>query len=164
MAGASLPMPVIRPAVLADADALAAFNVAMAWETERLQLLPDVVDAGVRRVLGDPALGFYLVAEEAGRAVGGLLVTSEWSDWRNGRFWWIQSVYVAPEARRRGLFQALYRHVWELASASADVCGVRLYVEQHNAAAQSTYRGLGMFQTEYRLMEALRPGLVWKQE
>lgn len=161
MQNRAAPMHTIRAAVPADADALTMFNIAMALETERLRLLPDVVGAGVRRVLGDPGLGFYLIAEHAASPVAGLLVTSEWSDWRNGRFWWIQSVYVVPDARRSGLFHALYQHVWDLASATQDVCGVRLYVEQHNTAAQATYRSLGMAGTEYRLMEALRPGLVW---
>ncbi|RYY83041.1 MAG: N-acetyltransferase, partial [Comamonadaceae bacterium] len=141
-------MPAPAPAALraagpADAEALAAFNVAMALETEHLQLLPDVVLAGVRRVLEDPSLGYYLVAERGGQAVAGLLVTTEWSDWRNGRFWWIQSVYVVPAARRQGLFRALYDHVWQLALQSTDVCGVRLYVERDNTPAQATYRGLG---------------------
>jgi ribosomal protein S18 acetylase RimI-like enzyme len=154
--------PLIRAARPADADTLAAFNVAMAAETEQLRLLPGRVADGVRRVLADPALGFYLVAEQHGRAVAGLLVTTEWSDWRNGRFWWIQSVYVVPQARRQGLFRSLYQHVWDMALAAPDVCGVRLYVEQHNSAAQATYRGLGMAETEYRVMEALRPGLVWR--
>lgn len=158
-----VPAPSIRTAAAADADTLAAFNIAMALETEQLRLIPSVVTAGVRRVLADPSLGFYLVAEQDGQAVSGLLVTTEWSDWRNGRLWWIQSVYVQPGARRQGLFRALYRHVWTLANAAPDVCGVRLYVEQHNARAQATYRGLGMVETEYRVMEALREGLVWQQ-
>ena len=158
-----LATPSIRAAALTDADTLAAFNVAMAGETEQLRLIPDVVAAGVRRVLADPALGFYLIAEQAGRPVAGLLVTTEWSDWRNGRFWWIQSVYVVPQARRQGLFRSLYQHVWDAAQASPDVCGVRLYVERHNAAAQATYRGLGMSETDYRVMEALRPGLLWQE-
>lgn len=153
----------IRLAVPGDVDTLAAFNIAMARETEGLRLLSAVVSAGVRRVLADPALGFYLVAEDKGQAVAGLLVTTEWSDWRNGCFWWIQSVYVLPQARRHGIFRALYRHVWQLAQARPEVCGVRLYVERDNEAAQHTYRGLGMVETEYRVMEELRPGLVWKE-
>lgn len=153
----------IRVAVPGDVDTLAAFNIAMARETEGLRLLSAVVSAGVRRVLADPALGFYLVAEDQGQAVAGLLVTTEWSDWRNGCFWWIQSVYVLPQARRHGIFRALYRHVWQLAQARPEICGVRLYVERDNEAAQHTYRGLGMVETEYRVMEELRPGLVWKE-
>lgn len=153
----------IRLAVPGDVDTLAAFNIAMARETEGLRLLSAVVSAGVRRVLADPALGFYLVAEDQGQAVAGLLVTTEWSDWRNGCFWWIQSVYVLPQARRHGIFRALYRHVWQLAQARPEICGVRLYVERDNEAAQHTYRGLGMVETEYRVMEELRPGLVWKE-
>ena len=160
---AASPHFFIRLAVAGDVDTLSAFNIAMARETEGLRLLPAVVAAGVRRVLADPALGFYLVAEEQGQAVACLLVTTEWSDWRNGCFWWIQSVYVLPQARRQGMFRALYRHVWQLAQAQPQVCGVRLYVERDNEAAQHTYRGLGMAETEYRVMEELRPGLVWKE-
>jgi ribosomal protein S18 acetylase RimI-like enzyme len=151
----------IRPAIAGDADALAAFNIAMARETEGKRLRPDVVGAGVRRMLAEPGLGFYLVAEAGGKVVGSLMVTTEWSDWRNGRFWWIQSVYVVTEWRRRGVFRALYAHVKALAAAAPDVCGFRLYVEHENADAQATYRQLGMEMTDYRLMEELRAGVVY---
>ena len=157
------PATVLRLARPQDADVLAGFNGAMALETEGLRLLPEVVGAGVKRVLAEPELGFYLVAEQEGEPVAALMVTTEWSDWRNGCFWWIQSVYVLPQARRHGIFRALYRHVWQLAQARPEVCGVRLYVERDNEAAQHTYRGLGMVETEYRVMEELRPGLVWKE-
>jgi ribosomal protein S18 acetylase RimI-like enzyme len=151
----------IRPAIAGDADALAAFNIAMARETEGKRLRPDVVGAGVRRMLAEPGLGFYLVAEAGGKVVGSLMVTTEWSDWRNGRFWWIQSVYVVSAWRRRGVFRALYAHVKALAAAAPDVCGFRLYVEHENADAQATYRQLGMEMTDYRLMEELRAGVVY---
>ena len=145
--------PAIRVAAPADADALTAFNIAMALETEQLQLLPAVVGAGVRRVLGDPTLGFYLIAEQAAQPVGGLLVTSEWSDWRNGRFWWIQSVYVVPAHRRQGVYRALHDHVREQARGDPQACGLRLYVERENTGAMATYRALGMHETDYRLYE-----------
>jgi ribosomal protein S18 acetylase RimI-like enzyme len=151
----------IRQAIAGDADALAAFNIAMARETEGKRLRPDVVGAGVRRMLAEPGLGFYLVAEAGGKVVGSLMVTTEWSDWRNGRFWWIQSVYVVSAWRRRGVFRALYAHVKALAAAAPDVCGFRLYVEHENADAQATYRQLGMEMTDYRLMEELRAGVVY---
>ena len=149
----------VRPARAEEADALAGFNIAMALETEGRRLLPEVVGAGVGRLLAEPALGFYLVAVADGEAVGSAMVTTEWSDWRNGRFWWIQSVYVPLEWRRRGVFRALYAHIREAAAQAPDVCGFRLYVERENAAAQATYRALGMHETEYRIMEELRPGV-----
>jgi ribosomal protein S18 acetylase RimI-like enzyme len=149
----------VRPARADEADTLADFNIAMALETEGRRLLPEVVGAGVRRLLAEPALGFYLVAVAAGEVVGSAMVTTEWSDWRNGRFWWIQSVYVRREWRRRGVFRALYAHIREAAAQAPDVCGFRLYVERENAAAQATYRALGMHETEYRIMEELRPGV-----
>jgi ribosomal protein S18 acetylase RimI-like enzyme len=149
----------VRPARAEEADTLAGFNIAMALETEGRRLLPDVVGAGVRRLLAEPALGFYLVAEAAGAVVGSAMVTTEWSDWRNGRFWWIQSVYVPLQWRRRGVFRALYAHIRDAAAQAPDVCGFRLYVERENVAAQATYRALGMDETEYRIMEELRPGV-----
>ncbi len=126
----------------------------MAKETEHKTLDVDTVNAGVRGLLLRPGYGYYLVAELAERVVGCLLVTFEWSDWRNGLFWWIQSVYVSPEARRRGVFKAMYRTVEARAGESENVCGLRLYVERDNNTAQATYRALGMKKTAYRLFEA----------
>ena len=154
----------VRPARAEEADTLAGFNIAMALETEGRRLLPEVVGAGVRRLLAEPALGFYLVAVADGEVVGSAMVTTEWSDWRNGRFWWIQSVYVRPERRRHGVFRALYAHIREAAAQAPDVCGFRLYVERENAAAQATYRALGMHETDYRIMEELRPGVRYLAE
>lgn len=144
---------VIREARHEDAATLAEFNRAMAAETEELDLDPARLLNGVRAVLADSAKGFYLVAEREGRVVGSLLVTNEWSDWRNGVFWWIQSVYVPPDQRRGGVFSALYEETVERARREANVCGVRLYVERTNALARSVYQGLGMKPTSYRLME-----------
>jgi ribosomal protein S18 acetylase RimI-like enzyme len=144
----------IRPATAADVDTIVAFNAAMALETEHKRLDPAVLTRGVRQAIADAQRCAYFVAEIDGRVwngapvpdriVGQTMVTYEWSDWRDGWFWWIQSVYVHPEFRRRGVFRALYRHVRELARARPDVCGLRLYVEQHNARAHATYRRLGM--------------------
>lgn len=159
------PAPLqIRRARADDADVIAGFNIAMAQETEGKRLLPQVVARGVRRLLEEPALGFYLVAEAQGDVVATLMVTTEWSDWRNGRFWWLQSVYVRPAWRRRGAFRALYAYVTAAAALEPDVCGFRLYVERDNRAAQSTYRTLGMHETDYLLLEQLRAGVVYLQQ
>jgi ribosomal protein S18 acetylase RimI-like enzyme len=154
----------VRPAQAGDADAIARFNAAMAFETEGKRLRPDVLGAGVRRLLAEPGLGFYLVAEAQGEVVACLMVTTEWSDWRNGRFWWIQSVYVQPAWRRCGVFRALYADVRAAALRESDVCGLRLYVEHENTVAQATYRSLGMQQTDYLLFEELKPGVVFLQD
>jgi GNAT superfamily N-acetyltransferase len=143
----------IRRALPQDADAIAAFNRAMAWETEEKNLAPDVVAAGVRGLLAHPEFGFYLVAEEAGEVVGALLVTMEWSDWRDGLFWWIQSVYVRPTWRRRGVFRRLYGEVRRAALADPAIRGLRLYVDRDNAAARQTYATLGMVATNYAVYE-----------
>lgn len=142
----------IRPASSADAAVIAAFNQAIAFETEGKVLSPSLVEAGVRGLFADPARGFYLVAEEAGEVLGGLMVTFEWSDWRNADFWWIQSVYVRPAARRRGIFARLYREI-EARARAAGACGLRLYVENENQAATATYLSLGMHDAHYRVME-----------
>jgi len=148
----------IRLATLADAQVLVEFNCAMAAETESKNLLPEVIGAGVHSLLGNPAAGFYLLAEHDS-AVGSLMITKEWSDWRNGTFWWIQSVYVRPEFRRQGVYKNLYRHVQQLASKDPAVCGFRLYVERENERAQATYGALGMKQTHYLVFEELKPGV-----
>ena len=145
--------PKIRRAVSRDAPVLVAFNRAMALETEGKVLLAHVVRAGVRGLLRWPDSGFYLVAEVGGEVIAALMVTREWSDWRNGDFWWIQSVYVAPSARRAGVFRALYAHIEKLARATPGVCGIRLYVEADNVRAQRTYEHCGMHNAGYRVME-----------
>jgi ribosomal protein S18 acetylase RimI-like enzyme len=163
MNATATPQLTIRLAHAGDVDVIARSNIGMAFETEGKRLLPEVVTAGVRRLLAEPGLGFYLVAEAEGQVAGCLMITTEWSDWRNGQFWYIQSVYVQPAWRRLGVFRALYEHVGERAAAQPGVCGFRLYVEQHNAAAQQTYRSLGMVETDYRVMEWLRPGVVFTE-
>jgi len=150
----------IRAARSDDADFLAAGNIAMALEAEHKRLEPATVARGVRAVLDDPAHGRYFVAERDSRPVGQLMITYEWSDWRNGRFWWIQSVYVLPQARRGGVFRALFRHLEELAKADPGVCGIRLYVERENARAQATYRHCGLEDAGYVLMEVDYSGAV----
>lgn len=145
----------IRAATSADVDTIARFNIAMALETEDKRLAPDTIAAGVRRIIADESLGFYLVAEQEGTVVGCLAVTYEWSDWRCGLFWWIQSVFVEPSARASGVFSALYGEVRARAADTPDVCGLRLYVEKDNGRAQQTYSRLGMAETDYRLFEEL---------
>lgn len=152
------PSLTLRRGEWRDAAAIAGFNQAMAKETEGRALQPERALAGAQRLLREPALGFYLVAERDGQVVGCLMVTSEWSDWRNGPFWWIQSVYVVPHARRTGVFRALYRHVEEMVRLDAAVCGLRLYVEATNERAQATYAALGMARTHYLVYERERPG------
>ncbi len=149
----------IREAVIADASTIAEFNIAMAMETESHALNRKTVNQGVAAVFGDSESGFYLVAEYDGIVAGCLMVTTEWSDWRNGRFWWIQSVYVAPNFRGHGLYRALYTAVHTRALNAGDVCGIRLYVEKDNRNAQSVYRKLGMDNTGYLVFEEpLKPG------
>jgi ribosomal protein S18 acetylase RimI-like enzyme len=143
----------IRRAVLADAAVIAEYNRAMAKETEDLDLDPPRVLAGVEAALSDGAKGFYVVADHGGRVVAQLMITFEWSDWRNGQFWWFQSVYVHPEYRKQGIFRNLYAHVLEQARANPEICGVRLYVEGANLRAQHTYESLGMSKTSYDLYE-----------
>ena len=151
------PAVQIREACPSDAAQIAAFNCALALETEEKQLDDATVLAGVARALEDAATCRYFVAEAGGRIVGQLMITYEWSDWRAGVFWWIQSVYVEPAARRQGLFRALYAWVRERALAEPDVCGLRLYVERANRAAQHMYTAMGMEETAYRLWEESLP-------
>lgn len=143
----------IRAASTADLPELVAWNTAMAWETERRQLDRDILQRGVNAVFEQPRRGFYLIAERDGVALGSLLVTYEWSDWRCGDFWWIQSVYVHPDARRGGVFRALYAAVAQRATTAGAV-GLRLYVETENRRAQATYAELGMQRCHYEMYEA----------
>lgn len=143
----------VRRAALSDIDLITDFNRAMAVETEGRTLDHSTVSRGVRAVIEDPQLGVYYVAVQGGTVVGQMMITYEWSDWRCGLFWWIQSVYVAPQARGAGAYRALHRHVESLARAAAGVCGIRLYVEAENTGAQQVYERLGMTRTSYRLYE-----------
>jgi ribosomal protein S18 acetylase RimI-like enzyme len=143
----------IRKAIRQDVGSVVKFNLAMAWETEEYKLDEKVLTSGVNAVLDDPNRGFYLVAEVDNKVVGSLMVTTEWSDWRNGVFWWVQSVYVEPEYRRRGVFKAMYEQVRQQAKNTTGVCGCRLYVERDNTSAQATYTKLGFVETKYRMFE-----------
>lgn len=143
----------VRNAEATDWAAIAEFNRALAAETEDKALDWDTVCSGVRRLLADPAKGRYFIAEVAGRIVGTTMITYEWSDWRDGWIWWIQSVYVHPEFRGRGVFSALYRRVAALAAAEG-VRAVRLYVLQSNTRARASYLSLGMHESGYTVLEA----------
>ena len=145
----------IRDAVRQDAEKLVQFNMSMARETENKQLDGQVLTCGVNTILDDPNCGFYLIAEVGGKVAGCLMVTTEWSDWRDGDFWWIHSVYVETEFRRRGVFRAMYTEAKQRAKKTSRVCGCRLYVEHDNAAAQTTYARLGFVETSYKMFEEL---------
>ena len=143
----------IRRGTPADGDAVVAFNLALAWETEQRTLDPQRLAAGVAGVLSDPLKGNYWLAEASGTVVGQLMITLEWSDWRNGWFWWLQSVYVAPEWRGRGVFRSLASAVEAAARSHDDVCGLRLYMEPHNDRARAAYAQLGWLPAGYELLE-----------
>ena len=143
----------IRRAEKRDVDSLVAFNRAMARETEGKDLSADILRPGVAAVFDDANKGFYVVAETDKAVIGGLLVTFEWSDWRNKWFWWIQSVYILPEHRGRSIYSRMYDFVKDRALERGDVCGFRLYVEEENTNAQRVYEKLGMLKTYYLMYE-----------
>lgn len=144
-----------REAVPTDASAIIDFQLAMARETEDLELDRGILTSGVNAVFADPALGRYYIAEDEGRVIGSLMITYEWSDWRNGMVWWIQSVYVIPEFRRRGIYAGLYAHVKQIVEQST-VRGIRLYVDKRNTSAQEVYTRLGMNGEHYLVFEWMR--------
>jgi len=142
----------VRDATLDDLETIVRFNGELARESEGIRLDRATLRAGVRALLDDAAKGRYFIAERAGEVAGQLMTTYEWSDWRNGLFLWIQSVYVAPEQRRAGVFRSLYRHVERLALGPGH-CGLRLYVHDHNDGAKATYRRLGMVDGSYSVLQ-----------
>lgn len=150
-------MFVIRPATVDDVQRIVEFNAAMALETEQRRLDIARLREGARALLAHPEYGFYIVAEtsaEAPRtAVGQLMITFEWSDWRNGAFWWVQSVYVTPEWRCRGVYRAMHEHIAARAKADPQVCGIRLYVEHQNHNAQTVYQRVGLRPAVYTVYE-----------
>ena len=143
----------LRPAIAEDAPVVAEFNRRLARETEGRELDADTVLAGVRALLADPAKGRYFVAVDEGEVIGQIMHTHEWSDWRNGDIWWIQSVYVRADRRGQGVFTRLFRHLEALARHDPGVRALRLYVERNNAPAQAVYRKLGLHGGEYEVME-----------
>ena len=143
----------VRPASQLHIDNIIDFNIAMALETEGKDLDPETVREGVLAVCNRDDLGFYVIAECSGRSIGQLLITYEWSDWRNAFFWWIQSVYVSPVYRRLGVYKALHYYAAEEARRQGNVCGLRLYVDKNNTIAQGVYAGLRMSPTNYDMYE-----------
>ena len=145
-----------RDAVRADAPAIVAFQQAMARETEELELDLATVRRGVDGVFDEPSRGRYFVAARGTEVVASLMITPEWSDWRNGMVWWIQSVYVVPELRKQRVYAGLYEHVKTLVGGDDSVKGIRLYVDRRNAAAQAVYARLGMNGEHYQVFEWMK--------
>ena len=145
-------MITIRKAISEDAAEIIDFQKQMAWETENMTLVPEIIEKGVNAVFLNPALGQYWIAEEEGLVFASLLITFEWSDWRNANVWWFQSVYVIPSYRRKGVFRSMYQHIRDEAGNSG-VAGLRLYVETNNTVAQKTYESLGMTREHYAMYE-----------
>ena len=147
---------IFRDALPSDHPHIVRFQIAMARETEDFDLDPEICAKGVGAVLEDSSLGRYFIAEEEGRIAGCLMITYEWSDWRNGMVWWIQSVYVDPDFRRRGIYAGLYDHVRKLVDANEALRGIRLYVDKRNVSAQEVYRRLGMNGEHYATFEWMK--------
>lgn len=145
----------LRKATVKDAPFIASMNVSLALESENKNLDLATVNQGVAACLGDSNKGWYLLACEGDTPVGQLMITYEWSDWRNSWFWWIQSVYVLPNQRGRGIFRALYQEVCTLAKSAGNVVGIRLYVEEHNRTAKKVYETMTMKSAGYEVLEAI---------
>jgi GNAT superfamily N-acetyltransferase len=151
------PIIEIRQAVLTDVETLVDFNIALCRETEDRDLHRATVLQGVERFISESARGRYFVALIAGEVVGQTAHTFEWSDWRSGEIWWIQSVYVHPLHRGRGVFRALFAHIKELGDKDTECCGIRLYMERENDGARKSYQRLGFSETGYEVLELLFP-------
>ena len=148
-------MTTIRRATPEDAPVIIDFQQKMAWETEKMTLMPNIISNGVKAVFSDSSRGQYWVAEERGTVVASLLITYEWSDWRNTNVWWFQSVYVLPEFRRTGIFSSMYQFIKNEADKEG-IAGLRLYVETNNIIAQNTYENLGMKSLHYKMYEWMK--------
>ena len=151
-----LPFINIRPATEADIRFIIDIQLSMALETEQLRLEPHLVEKGVKAVFNDSGRGFYLLAEAGGFRAGCLMVTPEWSDWRNAWVWWLQSVYVLPVNRKSGIFGMMYDYVKNMVMQRADVSGVRLYVDRTNLRAQQAYTRVGMNGEHYSTFEWMK--------
>lgn len=148
-----MPGSILRRATEFDFDTIVFNNIEMARETEGLDLEKSQVIKGVKSALGDSNKGFYLIAEVDDQPAGQLMITREWSDWRNKTFWWIQSLYIKPEYRHSGIFSGLYQKILDLARADGNICGLRLYVDADNSLAQQVYQKFGMNQSRYLMYE-----------
>lgn len=146
----------LHKAVFSDAPVIASFQVKMAWETEKYKLDPDTVIKGVEAVFNDPNKGTYYVAEHMGNVVACLLVTYEWSDWRNGTVLWIHSLYVEKEHRRKGIFKIMYNHIKDMVVKNENLKGIRLYVDKTNTNAVRVYNKAGMNGNHYKLFEWMK--------
>ncbi len=143
----------VRPAAQNEADFLVRCNQSMAMETEGKKLNAERIQNGVQSLLEDSQRGIYFIAEYEGEPAGTLMITKEWSDWRNAFFYWIQSVYVMPDYRSKKIYAAMHRYIEKLAKESGECCGIRLYVEKNNDHARSVYQHMGMGLCDYDLME-----------
>jgi ribosomal protein S18 acetylase RimI-like enzyme len=148
--------PKIRYATIDDIETIAGFQIKMAIETENLQLDIGTVEKGVKAVFDNPGFGQYFVAENDGEIIASLLTTFEWSDWRNASVWWLQSVYVIPEFRQKGIFRKMYHYVKSLVQNDENVGGIRLYVDRTNTRAQQVYKAAGMNGEHYRVFEWMK--------
>ncbi|MDH4082848.1 MAG: GNAT family N-acetyltransferase [Nitrospira sp.] len=147
----------IRPAGQDDTNTITGFNAAMALETEQRHLDQATLRDGIRSLLSHPEYGFYIIAERSplneNQPIGQMMITFEWSDWRNGVFWWIQSVYVVPGQRGQGVYHAMHRHILDKAGKDQRVCGIRLYVARDNHQAHAAYQRVGLVRSPYELYE-----------
>tara|TARA_B100000029_G_scaffold215934_2_gene213754 strand:- start:22232 stop:22684 length:453 start_codon:yes stop_codon:yes gene_type:complete len=143
----------VSKAQQSDIKEIIQFNINMAMETENKKLNKETVTKGVQEVFNTPSLGYYIIVKDSSGILGCLMITYEWSDWRNGLFWWIQSVYVKKEYRRKGVYKKMYKFIHERAIADKKCTGIRLYVENNNSIAQKVYNSLGMTETYYKLFE-----------
>lgn len=144
---------IIRKAQIKDLERIVKFNYNLALETEDKELDKNILYKGVQTLLHDNNKGVYHVCEIDGKVVGQIMYTYEWSDWRNGLFIWVQSVYVDKEYRGQGVFKKLYTHIKEMCNKDENICGIRLYVEFDNDIAQKTYKSLGMDRCNYYMYE-----------
>jgi len=148
-----MTQPLVRRALDGDIPSIVRFNLSMALETESLVLEPDIIQKGVETVFRENSHGFYIVCEVEEQVQACLMITYEWSDWRNGLFWWIQSVYVEKDFRKKGLYKLMYSFIKSLTDKNDGIAGVRLYVDDDNRKAQNVYKKLGMLKTNYQLFE-----------
>ncbi|NVO20215.1 MAG: GNAT family N-acetyltransferase [Bacteroidetes bacterium] len=149
-------IPAIRPAKPEDALLIRDFQLEMAWETEKIRLDGEITLKGVHAVFADPSKGRYYIAMIQKTIAGSLLVTPEWSDWRNRQILWIQSVFVLPEYRKQGIFKALYKNLLKEVMEDETVGGIRLYVDKTNLLAQKVYHQLGMDGEHYKVFEWMK--------